>query len=208
MKEAFRKLDNSRQVEIMNAALAEFAAYGYEDASTNSIVKRADMSKGMLYYYFQNKESLYYACTEYALENVNTALMKRDYPRQGFIERSALIARLKKEYYDENPEISQFITQVYLYDSVPETFRSLLDELVQNGFEKMYEDVDLSYFRDDVSHETLMKLITWTIEGYSKHVEEEAKGMNADLNNLDPLWEEFDEYLTALKKIYYKEEYQ
>ena len=53
-----------------------------------------------------------------------------------------------------------------------------------------------------------MKLITWTIEGYSKHVEEEAKGMHADLNNLDPLWEEFDEYLTALKKIYYKEEYQ
>lgn len=208
MKEPFKKLDQSRQIEILNAALAEFAAYGYEDASTNSIVKRAEMSKGMLYYYFQNKESLYHACTEYALKSVNTALMNRKYPKQGFIERSALIARLKKEYYDEHPEISQFITQVYLYNSVPEKYRTLLDELVQNGFEKMYKDVDLSYFRDDVSHETLMKLITWTIEGYSKHVETEAKSMNTDLNNLEPLWEEFDEYLVALKKIYYKEEYQ
>lgn len=208
MKDAFKKLDEARQTEIMNAALAEFAAYGYEDASTNNIVRRAEMSKGMLYYYFHNKESLYYACTEYALKIVNTALMNRNYPKQGFIERSALIARLKKEYYEKNPEISQFITQVYLYNSVPEAFREMLDELVRNGFEKMYEDVDLSYFRDDVSHETLMKLITWTLEGYSKHVEAEAKNMNDDLNNLDPLWDEFDEYLAALKKIYYKEEYQ
>ena len=208
MKEAFKKLDRVRQTEILNAALHEFATDGYEDASTNRIVKRAEMSKGMLYYYFHNKESLYYACTEYALNSVNTALMKREYPRQGFIERSALISKLKKEYHDKYPEISQFITQVYLQDSVPEAFRTLLDELVQNGFEKMYKDVDLSYFRDDVSHETLMQLITWTLEGYSKHVETEAKNISDYTKDLEPLWEQFDEYLAALKKIYYKEEYQ
>lgn len=42
-----------------------------EGASTTRLVRLADMSKGMLYYYFKNKKSFFKVCMEYTLERVN-----------------------------------------------------------------------------------------------------------------------------------------
>jgi AcrR family transcriptional regulator len=49
---------------LFAAALAEFAADGYEQASINRILQRAGMSKGQFYYHFENKEALYLALIE------------------------------------------------------------------------------------------------------------------------------------------------
>ncbi|SOC44897.1 TetR/AcrR family transcriptional regulator [Salinicoccus kekensis] len=205
MKEAFRKLDPARQAEILNAALNEFANYGYKDASTNRIVKDAGMSKGMLYYYFENKEDVYYTCTEYTLKKVQEELLDWDLPRQGFIERSAAIAERKHAYYEKHPEISMFLSHVYLEDTVPEKYRELQQKLVTEGYKAAYADIDYSYFRDDIGHETLMKLIMWTFDGYSKYIEDDSTRAAGDFNKY---FEEFEIYLDAMKKLYYKEEYQ
>lgn len=46
---------------LFEAALTEFTAVGYEQASINTILKNAGMSKGQFYYHFNNKEGLYLA---------------------------------------------------------------------------------------------------------------------------------------------------
>ena len=45
---------------ILQAALKEFHAKGYQDASMRSIAYRAGMTVGNLYRYFQNKDDLFY----------------------------------------------------------------------------------------------------------------------------------------------------
>ena len=50
--------------ELIEAALEEFAEKGYEQASINTILKAAGMSKGQFYYHFENKEALYMAMIE------------------------------------------------------------------------------------------------------------------------------------------------
>ena len=47
--------------ELVEAALEEFIAKGYEQASINTILRAAGMSKGQFYYHFENKEGLYLA---------------------------------------------------------------------------------------------------------------------------------------------------
>lgn len=54
-----RQFEHSQQ--LFNAALEEFIEKGYENASINSILQTAGMSKGQFYYHFQNKEGLYLA---------------------------------------------------------------------------------------------------------------------------------------------------
>jgi TetR/AcrR family transcriptional regulator len=49
---------------LLAAALAEFTANGYEQASINKILQTAGMSKGQFYYHFENKEALYLALIE------------------------------------------------------------------------------------------------------------------------------------------------
>ncbi|MFC5503496.1 TetR/AcrR family transcriptional regulator [Lysinimonas soli] len=55
----FHKLAVARQEHILNAALSEFAAHGFADASLNRIIDAAGISKGSMYYYFDGKEDLY-----------------------------------------------------------------------------------------------------------------------------------------------------
>ena len=38
--------------KILNVAIAEFAQNGYKAASTNIICKKANISKGLLYHYY------------------------------------------------------------------------------------------------------------------------------------------------------------
>ena len=54
--------------KLLDAALAEFNAYGYEQASINRILDKAGMSKGQFYYHFKNKEGLYFALIELGIE--------------------------------------------------------------------------------------------------------------------------------------------
>jgi AcrR family transcriptional regulator len=49
---------------LLEAALAEFCAEGYQQASINTILQKAGMSKGQFYYHFGNKEGLYLALIE------------------------------------------------------------------------------------------------------------------------------------------------
>ena len=55
----FAALPPGAQQRIVEASLGEFAAHGYDAASTNRIVARAGISKGVLFKYFTDKESLF-----------------------------------------------------------------------------------------------------------------------------------------------------
>lgn len=63
---------------IMDSALAEFSAQGYGASSINTICAGEDISKGIVYHYFETKDILFLACvnecfqrlTEYIRENM------------------------------------------------------------------------------------------------------------------------------------------
>lgn len=54
-----RRLDDEKRTALIEAAMEEIAANGIEGASYNRIIERSGFSKGAVYYYFENKESLY-----------------------------------------------------------------------------------------------------------------------------------------------------
>lgn len=58
------KLDPELRARILGAACAEFSARGYEEASLNAIIEQAGISKGVLYYYFNDKTDLYLAAVQ------------------------------------------------------------------------------------------------------------------------------------------------
>jgi TetR/AcrR family transcriptional regulator len=63
--EQFFNLSPEKRSEIIQVCLEEFAEQGYDGASTNRMVERAGISKGVLFKYFKDKESLFhYVCQE------------------------------------------------------------------------------------------------------------------------------------------------
>lgn len=55
----FHKLPPEQQEALLRVALDEFASHGFSGASLNKIIDAAGISKGSLYYYFDDKADLY-----------------------------------------------------------------------------------------------------------------------------------------------------
>ena len=53
-----------RRVEIMDAAMLLFMEKGYENTTTQDIVNKVNISRGLLYYHFKNKEDILYCLVE------------------------------------------------------------------------------------------------------------------------------------------------
>lgn len=55
----FEKLEPERRSSILASAAEEFAEHGFEGASYNRIIERCGLSKGAMYYYFDDKQDLF-----------------------------------------------------------------------------------------------------------------------------------------------------
>ena len=68
-KEQLEVLKLARKEQILLAALGLFGDKGYQNTSINDIAKRADLSKGLLYNYFESKEALLDEVVIYAFKD-------------------------------------------------------------------------------------------------------------------------------------------
>ena len=66
----WEKLDDEKKVRILDAAEEAFARSGLAEASYNQIIEAAGVSKGAMYYYFDDKDDLYITVVARALEPV------------------------------------------------------------------------------------------------------------------------------------------
>ena len=58
----YESIDESLKTRILDVSKEEFGAHGYEGASYNKIIQKIGISKGSMYYYFENKEDLFITC--------------------------------------------------------------------------------------------------------------------------------------------------
>ena len=72
----FTQLPPGKQERVMDAALEEFADWGYHQASLNRVVARAGIPKGSLYQYFPNKEGLFFFIFQRAIALVRRTLTR------------------------------------------------------------------------------------------------------------------------------------
>ncbi len=186
--------------------MEEFAANGYEKASTNQIVKNAGIGKGMLFYYFQNKKELYNYLVDYCLDVTTTEFINRmDTSEPDFIERLKYIARIKTDYHLKHPNVLNFLGSVFINEGgLPDNFKKRHAEIMMLGNSKLYDNIDTSLFGNDIDTEKAFKLIQWSMEGYQNELIARLKSQSLATVNFDPYWDEFYDYIEVLKTVYYK----
>lgn len=94
VRKRFDHLEPEAQERIFAAAADEFAERGYEAASVNRILAAAELSKGSLYYYFEDKADLFAAVVERASARMLAAV--------GGLDLAALTAA---NYWDRLEEL-------------------------------------------------------------------------------------------------------
>lgn len=67
-KPAFDRADPEKKKRVLDAGISEFANHGYERANINVIAKKAKISIGLMYKYFDTKEDLFITCMDEAID--------------------------------------------------------------------------------------------------------------------------------------------
>ncbi|WP_172370877.1 TetR family transcriptional regulator [Sporosarcina jiandibaonis] len=207
MTTKFENVEVEKQKNILNAALKEFAEKGYEQASTNQIVKDAGIGKGMLFYYFTSKKKLYSYLVDYCIDILEKEYLERvDYSHTDLFERLKVISKVKWGFLVKYPEAINFISALFLKN--PDQLESELNKKFQAIQEKwtavLYEDIDFSLFRDDIDSVKALEVVQWSIHGYEESLKRRFCDQVISEIDYEIYFEEFYEYVDVLKTVFYK----
>ncbi len=127
---------------IMDTALELFANIGYEATSISQIARKADISKGLLYNYFQSKEDLLQAILNKGIDDMMDIF---DPNKDGKLEVSEL------EYFINESLRLVEKNRVFwkLYMSV--SFQPAVFKLIESRIEEIYQPIMkmmIVYFQD------------------------------------------------------------
>lgn len=108
--------------KILKAAVEEFGTYGYEGATVNQICQKYNVSKGLVYHNFENKDALYVCCVDKAVTEFISYMQKYEFAsdfkfymlkRCAFFEMHPCYSRLIFDFIlCENNELSERIQEI------------------------------------------------------------------------------------------------
>ncbi len=164
LKQSFQKIPQTKRETIIQACIEEFATHGYEQGSTDRIIKRAGISKGGLYEYISSKRDLYL----FIVDHVYSALYRFIELRlaekslqlsQDILCRFRMIASIAIDFYIEHPSSILFIVKS---GTVTDTeLQSDIRRIFFSRFNEVFGDVSergLAFPKEQV-----MDLLVWLL---------------------------------------------
>lgn len=198
-EEVFFNLNEEKKERIITAAMVEFGKYGYENSSTNRIVKDCGISKGSLFKYFKSKEELYFYLVELIFAEMTNEIeiwltkISQDDVYQRIID----FCTLEMSWYVENPIKGSFIITA-TSDSNTKMFKKLHKRFATDARNVYFQflmglDVD--------NKKEVADIIKWVIDGYNINF---RKTINLNENSLEEIKNEYMEGFTKYLKILQK----
>ena len=138
-----RDADRS-QKEILAAALGEFAEHGLGGARMDRMAERAGVNKRLIYYYFENKETLFLAVLEKAYENIRGEEQQLNLAQVEPTESIRRLISFTWNYYLAHPEFltllnsenlhrARHLTQSAQIRSMTSPLIAMLAEVLERG---------------------------------------------------------------------------
>ena len=114
MGEKFEGLSKEKRQRIINAGFEVFSQNDYRRASTDVIAARAGISKGLLFYYFRNKKSLYLYLFDYLKKMLIKLVVDKKFMEiTDFFELLEYSTQKKMENWQKHPYLLDFAMRTY-----------------------------------------------------------------------------------------------
>ena len=199
-------MEPEKRDRVINAAMKEFAK-GYKSACTDTIVREAGISKGLLFHYFGTKDGLFGFILKTACEMIyNEYLTLIDLEQKDFIEKIWQITLLKMDLSYKHPALFDFLAKAYveLQENPNEEFAEYFNKTRSIAVEKALADIDPSLFKEGIDDKKAANIILWTLNGYSTSQINANMRMEDYQKEYDRYLKELKEYIDILRKTLYK----
>ncbi len=198
MYETFEKLSGGRRKQIIQVCLEEFIEKGYENASTNTIVKRLEISKGVLFLYFKNKKNLYL----YLVEHISEILIDDyiNYQSESIVDADIFnnLGEYYKELIQKKPELFLFMMQAFL--NTPEEMKEEVDARHNKAHDRIFHNMNQSRFRQDIDIRLVDDLLHMVSYYISQTIYNDLKGKGMAAAMMDEINRNMDKYVGQFSK--------
>ena len=139
--------------KILNAAIAEFGVKSYESASLNNICSDNNISKGLIYHYFANKDDLYLCCVKACFDALTEFLDDEEYDFTNFPKGISQYLAARYRFFNEHPHYGNLFFGTVLQP--PAHLKKKIKELRKN-----FDAQGIRYYKAVLAHATLKENIT------------------------------------------------
>ena len=153
MAQTFSDLSQEKPRQILDAAAEVFAEDDYKRASTDDIAARAGISKGLLFYYFKNKQSLYLYVADHLRSLVERHLEKERLAGiSDFFDMLDYGAEEKFQLFRRQPWILKLALRLYYVTDkeVASPLRRRFMEMMEEMWDVYFSHIDREKFRPEV----------------------------------------------------------
>lgn len=200
-------LEEDRQKVLIDAGLREFAARGYDDASTNNIAKAAELSKPLMFHYIGTKKEFFLFLYEICMTRIKEHYWDLVDQTQGdLLERLRSTYLLKIQAMQDWPLEFGFTSALTLSPpngDVAEDVRKHQRQYLMDANRIFKSGIDSSLFKPELNAKKSLELIAWAVGGYAEdllHRQSQTK----KTPDLDAIGTEFDLYLNELRRAFYR----
>ena len=159
MKREEKNLQSRRK--ILDSALLEFGERGYGLSSINTICTAGNISKGVMYHYFKDKDEVYLLCVSKCFEELLACLRERlDSERETARNRLETYFAVRMEFFEEHPLYQRIFSDAVMYPpahlaAAIREIRRDFDAYNRKTLDSLLDQVTL---RPDVSREEVMEI--------------------------------------------------
>lgn len=196
-------VDTDKHLQLLNAAAACFARYGYKKTTVDDIVQKAGISRGLFYHYYTGKQPLYLHLYDTYTGLLRDALREQaDRQEPDFIERLKQVSRIKLGFMEQHPALWDFLFTAYYEDhpDVAPAIRERNAALVQAGMDGSGAGIDWSRLRPGLSPQEAVQLVTWLADGFVRQYSREGRPLD------QAAFARFDDCLDLLRTGLYRPE--
>lgn len=206
--EGFEKLSDKKKKKIIDVCVDEFGDKGYTNASTNTIVKNAGISKGTLFNYFGSKKGLFLYILDYITDYyIDYMIKEMKVNNPDFFKRVIEWTELKIRVSLNEPKVYKFFASAYtnIPDELKLEIGNRYKKLYEIGLSLAFDGIDYSKFRDDVDRQKILNIALLVLNGLSeKYMQKMLSSDDKGLSTLNERLEELKDYVSILSKVFYK----
>lgn len=204
----FENLTEEKRKKIIEVCIEEFAQNGYENASTNSIVKKSEISKGILFHYFGNKKNLYLYILSYSTDFMMEYVMekyaenhigRKEDPFDKIMHMGLIKIRMAYEF----PSLYKLVLGAFTHTpaGVQKEIQASYNKVYREGMAMLFKEIDTSRFREGINKDKALELILFSLEGVSNKYLKMYKNIPEDriLTEIEAIIQEYTEYIEILK---------
>jgi AcrR family transcriptional regulator len=186
----------TKEERIMKSCAKAISLSGFKKASILDICKGAGVAKGLVYYYFENKEKLFFETYKFYVDKLKSYI-DMDFANItdifDLVEKSV---REKTIFFKDYPEAKEFLNLSLKSDN--KDIQEFIRKSTDDTYAKMFKQVDMTLFKDNVDISSVLKMVGLIGQALINQVDSDT--------NIDEMMSEYHIYLSIIKKSVYKED--